>query len=368
MKIARIAVYQADLPFPHGPYYLSGGRAFHSLDATVVKIETDEGVTGWGESTPFGLGYLPAHGKGVRAGIAEMAPFLLGQDPTRVERVNEVMDGVFPGILSAKSAIDVACWDIWGKALGLPVSALLGGAHEKPLPLISSVSSGTPEEMAAKVRFFRDQGYVAHSFKIGGSSPELDRARIAAIMAERQPGEEFLADANRGMSLDTALRVANAFPDADFAWEQPCDSYRECLSFRRRTSAPLSLDECLDSPAMLLQAIADDAIDVANIKIGKVGGLTRARRMRDICAAAGIGVSVQETGGSDIAFAALCHLAQTTPEKVLRHIWDCRELCGLKTAEGAPGPERGHVLAGGGPGLGIEVVEEALGAPEALYG
>ena len=234
MKIARITVFQAELPFPNGPYYLSGGRLFESLDSTFVKIETDEDVTGWGESCPFGLGYGPAHGKGVRAGLAELAPFLLGQDPAKLDRINDLMDSVFPGIYSAKAAIDIACWDILGKSLGVSASTLLGGAHDKPVTLISSVSSGTPEEMAAKVRFFRDQGYTAHSFKIGGGAPELDRARIAAIMAERPPGEMFFADANRGMTLDNALIVASAFPDANFGWEQPCETYRECHDACRR--------------------------------------------------------------------------------------------------------------------------------------
>ena len=160
---------------------------------------------------------------------------------------------------------------------------------------------------------------------------------------------------------------AAGLKDWDIAVEQPCNTYRECLSFKRRTDLPLSLDEILDSPEMLLQAIADDAIDVANIKLGKVGGLTKARRMRDICATAGIAVSVQETCGSDIAFAAICHLAQSTPDNVRRHIWDCRELAGTKTAEGAPAAKAGHARATDAPGLGIEPLVEVLGEPVAVY-
>ena len=158
MRITKITVFQAELPFPNGPYYLSGGRLFESLDSTIVKIETAEGVTGWGESCPFGLGYGPAHGLGVRAGLAELAPFLLGQNPTHLDRINDLMDGVFPGIFSAKSAVDIACWDILGKSLSVSVSTLLGGATERALPLISSVSSGTPEEMAAKIAAARSLG------------------------------------------------------------------------------------------------------------------------------------------------------------------------------------------------------------------
>jgi L-alanine-DL-glutamate epimerase-like enolase superfamily enzyme len=107
MEIARITVYQADLPVPGGAYHMSGGRAYPALDTTLVKIETDKGLTGWGESCPFGPVYLPAHALGVRSGIAELAPHLIGRDPTAVERINEVMDAALPGHFHAKSALDL---------------------------------------------------------------------------------------------------------------------------------------------------------------------------------------------------------------------------------------------------------------------
>lgn len=367
MRITRVSVYQVGLQAAGGVYKLSGGREFRSFDSTIVQISADDGQAGWGESCPFGVGYLPGHAGRIRAGVALLAPYLIDLDPRRVERVYEVMDNLLPGNPDAKSAIDLACWDLFGKAAGLPVCELLGGRAEADLPLISSVSTGTPEEMAAKVEAFRARGYVAHSVKVGGARPEEDLARIGAIMAARQPGESYIVDVNRGWTLDTALSVARGLRDWDLVVEQPCNTYRECLSFKRRTDLPLSLDEILDSPEMLLQAIADDAIDVANIKLGKVGGLTKARRMRDICAAAGIAVSVQETCGSDIAFAAICHLAQSTTDNVRRHIWDCRELGATKTAEGAPAVEAGHARAAETPGLGIGPLAEALGDPVAVY-
>ena len=367
MEIRDIAVFRIELQAAGGVYKLSGGREFRNYDSTIVRVTADDGQAGWGESCPFGIGYLPGHAGRIRAGIALLAPYLIGLDPRRVERIYEVMDTVLPGNQDAKSAIDLACWDLFGRASGLPVCELLGGRADVDLPLISSVSTGTPEEMAAKVEAFRAEGYLAHSVKVGGARPEEDLARIGAIMAARKPGESYLVDVNRGWTLDTALSVARGLKDWDIAVEQPCNTYRECLSFKRRTDLPLSLDEILDSPEMLLQAIADDALDVANIKLGKVGGLTKARRMRDICATAGIAVSVQETCGSDIAFAAICHLAQSTPDNVRRHIWDCRELAGTKTAEGAPAAKAGHARATDAPGLGIEPLVEVLGEPVAVY-
>ena len=128
MKIERIEVYQLDLPYSGGVYRLSGGRKYPSFDATVVRVVSDDGVEGWGESTPFGATYIAAHALGVRSGIEEMAPHLIGLDPRRVDRVNDAMDAVLAGHLHAKAPIDVACWDLFGKSVGLPVCELLGGS------------------------------------------------------------------------------------------------------------------------------------------------------------------------------------------------------------------------------------------------
>uniref|UniRef100_A0A8H7TQB7 Mandelate racemase/muconate lactonizing enzyme N-terminal domain-containing protein n=1 Tax=Bionectria ochroleuca TaxID=29856 RepID=A0A8H7TQB7_BIOOC len=121
LKIARIDVFQVDLPYRGGVYRLSGGREYKSFDATIVRITTQNGIEGWGESTPFGSNWIASHALGVRAGIAEIAPKLIGLDPRRVDRVYDAMDAALIGHSHAKTALDVACWDIFGKATGLPV-------------------------------------------------------------------------------------------------------------------------------------------------------------------------------------------------------------------------------------------------------
>ena len=115
-----------DLPYSGGTYHLSGGRTYNSFDATFACITNDTGIEGWGESTPFGATYVGAHALGARAGITEIAPHLLGRDPRQVERINDVMDEVLIGHNHAKSALDIACWDVFGKSVGLPVCELLG--------------------------------------------------------------------------------------------------------------------------------------------------------------------------------------------------------------------------------------------------
>ncbi len=368
MKITRIEVYQVDLPAPGGVYRLSGGREFRSFDSTILRIEADDGSEGFGEACPFGRGYLPAHGLGVRAGIAEFAPELIGLDPRETQRIDEAMEAVLPGLPHTKAAVDMACWDLFGRSVGLPCYQLFGGLARGRLALASSVSTGSPSEMVAKVEAFRAQGYRAHSIKVGGSSAEADVARIRAVLAARQPGEDYLVDVNRGWTLDTALKVTSQLDGLDFTLEQPCATYRECRALKPVLRQPLSLDEILDSPQMLLQALSDAAIDFANIKLCKVGGPTRAKAMADICAAAGLGITLQETAGSDIAFAAVCHLGAAVSPRVLRHVWDPRELAAVTTADGAPEVAEGHATVAGRPGLGVEVRREVLGEAVVVYG
>ena len=151
MKIAQIDVFQVDLPYSGGVYRLSGGREYRSFDATIVRITTDTGIEGWGESTPFGSTYIGAHARGVRAGIDEIAPSLLGLDPRRTDRINDAMDCALVAHEHAKTALDVACWDIFGKSVHLPVCELLGGRTSVKMPVISSIYAGDPEDMRKRV-------------------------------------------------------------------------------------------------------------------------------------------------------------------------------------------------------------------------
>ena len=115
VKIRSISAYQADLPLHEGSYNWSGGKSVSVFDSTIVAIETDEGVTGYGEVCPLGPFYLPAYAEGARTGIGELAPHLIGEDPTQLLPLNRHMDAVLKGHPYVKSAIDMACWDILGR-------------------------------------------------------------------------------------------------------------------------------------------------------------------------------------------------------------------------------------------------------------
>lgn len=367
LKISRIDVFRVDMPYSGGIYHLSGGRTYESFDATFVRITTNNGIEGWGESTPFGATFIAAHALGVRAGIAEIAPSLVGLDPRDVERINDAMDAALVGHEHAKTAIDVACWDIFGKSVDLPVYQLLGGSTGNKLPLMCSVPVLDPEATRVFVATFRAKGYAGFSVKVG-EDPVTDAARITAALADREPHEHFSIDANGGFTVETALRTLRLLPERlDFVLEAPCPTWRETLSLRQRTNVPFLIDELLLNEVGATEIVATGAGEAVNLKISKVGGLTRSRRIRDICQAAGITIYTQDTTGSDIAFSAIAHLAQTIPTRLLRPILHSPSMVTTETVESPFTVQDGLVTPPQEPGLGITPRLDILGEPVASY-
>ena len=367
MKITRITVYQTDLPLEH-PYWLSAGRLkFECLDATFVKVETDAGLTGWGEGTPWGHTYVPAHGAGIRAGIETMASFVLGLDPRRVLDVERAMDLALPGHLYAKSPIDMACWDIAGKTAGVPIADLMGGGSRTPRPIASSVGAKTIEETREVIERYRDRGYVAHSVKIGGDV-ERDVARIRDVESIRLPGEIVLYDVNRGWTRQQALRVMQATEDLKVMFEQPGETLDDIAAIRPLHSAPVSVDESLVTLQDAARIARDGLAEVFGIKLNRVGGLTKAARMRDVALAHGIDMFVMATGGSVLADSEALHFAATIPDSNCHAVWACQDMLTVDIANGrGPRNTAGHLHPPEEPGLGVEPDEDCLGEPVAVY-
>ncbi len=359
MKIRRIAAYRVELPLHEGSYKWSGGKSVGVFDSTLVRVETDSGLVGHGEVCPLGPAYLPAYAEGVRAGLAVLGPSLIGEDPRELERLNRRMDAVLKGHPYVKSGIDIACWDILGQAAGLPVASLLGGRYGEDFVLYRAISQESPEQMAAKVAGYRAEGYRRFQLKVGGD-PDVDVERIRAVRAVLAPGEVLIADANTGWLPHQAARVVRAVRDVDVYIEQPCATYEECLSIRRRTDHPFVLDETIDGLGVLLRAAGDLAMDVVNIKIGKLGGLTRARQARDLLVSMGIAMTIEDSWGGDVATAAIAHLAHSTPTELLFTSTDFNSYVTVSTATGAPQRKNGRMAASTAPGLGITPRPEIL--------
>jgi cis-L-3-hydroxyproline dehydratase len=360
MKIKRIFAHRVELPLHETSYKWSGGKSVTVFDSTIVGVETDTGLVGYGEVCPLGPSYLPAYAEGVRAGLRELGPHLLGQDPRELTKLNYLMDAALKGHPYVKSGIDIACWDILGQSAGLPLCELLGGRYGEDVHLYRAISQDSPDQMAAKVALYRDEGYRRFQLKVGGD-PEVDIARIRAVAAKLQTGDRLVADANTGWVQHEAARVAKAVRDVDVYIEQPCLTYEECLAVRRQCAHPFVLDEIIDDLNILLRARADLAMDVVNLKISKFGGLTKIRQARDLCVSLGIAMTLEDSWGGDIATAAIAHLAHSTPPQFLFSTTDFNSYVTVSTANGAPQRDNGRMAASKSPGLGIQPKMDVLG-------
>ncbi len=367
MKISGITVWQSDLPLSK-PYWLSGGRLrFERLASTFMRIDTDEGLSGWGEGCPWGHTYLPAHGPGIRAGIETMAHAILGLDPRKVEHVERAMDICLPGHLYAKAPVDLACWDLMGKAFGLPIADLLGGRYEDGTPIASSISTGTPQEMLALIDEYRATGYKVHSVKVGADIA-ADIERIRFLEQNRKPHERILYDVNRAWTRREAITVMNAVAELGITVEQPCETLDDIAAIRPITSSPISVDERLETLQDMARIARDGLAEVVNIKLNRVGGPTKARRIRDMALAHGIQIYVMATGGSVLADTEAAHLAQSIPTESRLGTWACQDMLSVDVAPGhGTRNENGDLRVSDAPGLGVEPDLDLLGEPTAIY-
>jgi L-alanine-DL-glutamate epimerase-like enolase superfamily enzyme len=361
--IERIDVFGYELTYAHGDYVMSSGREISRLPSTVVRITTRDGAQGFGEVCPLGSTYLAAFGEGARAALRELAPALIGADATNLAEVHRRMDCRLRGHEYAKSALDVACWDAFGRLVGKPVAALLGGALQDELPLYVAIPLGAPERMAEFVARERSAGVRNFQAKLG-ADPAEDAERVAAVLAATEPGDAVIGDANGGWRRQDAIIAARLLEGSQrFRLEQPCPTLEECLAVRRLTTLPMVLDEVIVDLPTLVRAASLDAMDQVNLKISRVGGLLPARLMRDTAVALGIRLMIEDSWGGDVVTAAVAHLAAGTPPDALFAVsfmndWTMEHIAGYQ-----PRSHRGSGPVPDGPGLGIEVDVSGLGAP-----
>lgn len=364
MKISKISLFQVDLPLKEGSYSWST-QTFSAFDSTVVMVETDAGITGFGETCPLGPSYLPAYAEGARTGMAKIAQGLIGEDPVQLGKINERMDLLLKGHPYVKSALDMACWDILGKATGQPVYNLLGGLLQDKVRLFKVVSRQAPDAMAAKLADYQKQGFKQFQMKVGaGASTDIDR--IFAVSEALESGNILAADANTGWKQHEAISVVKAVRDVAIYIEQPCLSYEECLAVRRHTHHPIILDECMEDIRVLMRGWHDGAMDLVNLKINRVGGLTKARQFRDLGHTLGITMTIEDSWGGEIATAAIAHLAHSTPPGYHFQSSAFHEYHSLEIAAGGPSIQDGFMVATNQPGLGVVPHMDVLGKPVAV--
>ena len=366
MKITRISVYRKGLTYVGGQYIWGRGNVIECGQSTVITVDTDSGLSGVGEFCPCGDNYMDAHSEGAEAAARLLAPKLLGEDPRQISRIGRLMDATVRGHGYAKSPIDAACWDILGKATGQPVWMLMGGKLTDGAPMYRVAPQKSLDETLIEIDRHREAGYRHFQIKVGGDA-NTDIERIRATMSILKPGENAFADANQGWTINEAVKVVRAVRDLDVMIEQPCQTYEECLHVRAHTDLPMKLDECVSDLMMAQRIVSDKAAEVVCLKISNLGGLSKARLVRDFLVSNGLSVVSEDTWGGEITTAAIAHFAASTPPAFLYNTTDLHNY-NVETT-GVPGPETrdGKLFASDSPGLGVEPDFESLGDPVAIY-
>lgn len=241
-RIVRLRLWHVPLT-SHVTYYMADGKACDTVETVFLAIDTDTGLTGWGEVCPIPH-YLPAYARGVAPAIQELAPVLLGAEPVGPEAVMSSLDDFLPGHLYAKSAIDVALWDITGQAAALPLHALLGGRQAADMPLYHSITCIAPEDMARIARDAMAEGIGQFQVKLGADDDwQADVARLRLVREAVGDGPLVYGDWNCGATSLDATRVGRAVAGLDVMLEQPCRTTAECAHVREATGLPMKLDE-----------------------------------------------------------------------------------------------------------------------------
>ena len=366
MKITRISLWQVPLT-SHETYYMADGKTCATVETVLLRLEADSGLTGWGEVCPIPH-YLPAYGDGVPPAVAEMAPVLLGADPVGPEAVMDRLDRHLLGHGYAKSAVDMALWDLTAQAAGLPLWALLGGRQAADMPLYHSITCIAPEEMARIAREAKAAGITQFQAKLGADDDwQADVARLALVREAVGPGPLVYGDWNCGADRLTATRVGRAVAHLDVMLEQPCASIADCAAVRQATGLPMKLDELAHDAATLLEGHARGCMDAVALKLSKFGGLSAARRARDLCIHLGARMCIEDTWGSDVVTAAALHLGAATAPRHLLNVCDLSGYVAPRVAPDGPVRRRGRIAPPRGPGLGVAPDPDRLGPPAALF-
>jgi L-alanine-DL-glutamate epimerase-like enolase superfamily enzyme len=201
-----------------------------------------------------------------------------------------------------------------------------------------------------------------------GADPDEDVRRVNAVLETVVPGDVVIADANTGWLPHQAIRLVNALSERDYYVEQPCATLAECLTVRAHAAQPMVLDELITSAPALIQAWEQRAMDVVNIKISRVGGLTKAKQIRDLCETLGVAMTIEDSWGGDVATAAIAHLAGSTRPEFLFTSTDFNSYVDTALADDAPRRREGRLAVPTAPGLGIHVDFARLGAPVVVVG
>jgi L-alanine-DL-glutamate epimerase-like enolase superfamily enzyme len=350
----------------HVAYHMGGGKTCDTVTSVILRVDTDEGTSGWGEACLIPH-YLPAYAGGIKPALENLTPVIIGADPVGPQALMARAEAWLPGHPYAKSILDIAFWDITGKVADMPLYTLIGGRQAKDLPLYHSITCVAPEEMARIAKAANAEGITQFQVKLGVDNDWLaDVARLRLVREAVGGGPLVFGDWNCCATRLDAIRVGNAVAGMDIMLEQPCSTLEECAEVRSLTKLPMKIDENAHDMASLMKASALGCMDAVALKLSKFGGFGPLMRARDLCMHFGTKMCVEDTWGSDVTTAALLHLAAATPVKMLLNTCDLSGYVAPRLDAAAPVRRNGRISPPTGPGLGVQPDPDTLGSPVAV--
>ncbi|MCD6445293.1 dipeptide epimerase [Candidatus Bathyarchaeota archaeon] len=307
MKIERVEVYSVTLRYKE-PFRIAPGASIESNNI-LVKVYTDNGFIGLGESSPSKR-VTGETSETVVKTLDKIIPKIIGENPLRIEQLTEIMDSTVEGNPAAKAAVDIALHDILGKASRKPLYMILGGYRTKVLTDIT-LGIKTPKEMARDAVKAVKKGFKALKVKVG-VNPAEDFERLKLIRKAVGNDVQLRIDANEGWTPKQAIEILNKIEKFNIQFAEqpiPAGNVKELLKVKEKSPIPIMADESAHSPEDVADLIKAEAVDIINIKLMKSGGILKAKKIAAAAEAAGIPCMIGCMGESKVGISAAAHLA-----------------------------------------------------------
>ena len=374
MKIAGLNATLVRIPLKK-PYVFARG-SMDSFESVIVEMTTDNDLTGYGESTPLPLAGRSA-GSLAHVITQRIRPVLLGADPTDVELlVNRAMEASSRDV-DAVAGVDLALWDIIGKHLGVPAYTLVGGLCQELIPVDYTISAQSPDAMASRALEVLSEGFNGVVVKVLGHDVTEDIARVKSVRRVLPDSCTVRVDCNCCYDRNTALEFLKGIGGIGVELvEQPVaardlEGLRKC----RAVGIPIAADESLETEKDAVDLIRENACDIMNIKVPKVGGLFLAKRIAGMAAAAGLPVLVGGRTTLELSRCASRHFAASTweargrahegPGPASQDLTD--DVTAYRTTKSTVKQHMGNVPVERGPGLGLEIDQDKMSRYEVPY-
>ena len=316
MQITHVEVVPVRIPLEPSRHMVTALGWHTESNYLLIRVGTDAGVEGIGEATimPLWSGETVWGAKTMLDNL--LAPSVVGADPTDIEDVDRRMDRTTRHNWFAKAGIEMACWDIWGKAENKPVYELLGGAV-RPLTVRCRFSMGAyePDRARARAGELVEEGFTTIKVKVGGDADE-DMRRVRTVREAIGPELDVTIDANCGWDADTAIQCVNALDDCRIVLNEqptPDGDYASLARVRRETTPPVMADDMCFDLVHARELVRNDACDLLSVYPGKNGGIRKSKAIVDFAAANGVKCSIGSNLEWDVATAAMAHLVVASP-------------------------------------------------------